>query len=378
MYIREFSRVYNRTIADPRYLARWDTVVPVFSPCSSGRSTLYEGYGRRRTLSTSNYTCAGNSPTQGRIHTLESLVNHQEGTSEPSVIYTSAEEHLLARIAEHNGNTKGLLQRLLPVEAMRDTLIAIHDVTGLSWAATITACTLFLKVCFIPVWALGERARRNNAHLVPIAVELQEKLKQAQKTGDVKLAVQIQRKLYRQMTRKTFIKGAALQLGAASIQGITFAWVYGGLKMFAIEPTYCAGFALEKVIWLDSLALPDPYYAFPATLGVLMTTVYELNQRTAEQMRLSSGAFSTAMQEQEIRQQKMKYFTRAAIFVFAYFSATMTSGTFFYLIPSFLFQTILRYVTRRGFVANILRLPTPTELPVAKTESITFQKVKTF
>ncbi|ORM41319.1 uncharacterized protein BXIN_0792 [Babesia sp. Xinjiang] len=287
-------------------------------------------------------------------------------------------ESLYALIEEHNGTTKGILQKMLPVEFMRDVLTSIHDATDLSWAATITMLTLSLKVCFVPLWAMGERARRNNAHLVPIALELQEKLKEAQKSGNVKQAMEIQRALYKQMTRKKFLQGAALQLLAAGTQGLTFAWVYGGLKMFAIEPRYCPGFVLEHPMWLESLALPDPYYIFPATLCILMTLIYEMNRRTAEQMRKSSGAMSAAMLEQEVRQTKMKYFTRAAIAVFAYFSCNMTSGTFFYLIPSFVFQSILRYASQGVGVAKILKLPIPAPQKVTKMENRHFQKVKGF
>ncbi|GBE59860.1 mitochondrial inner membrane [Babesia ovata] len=284
------------------------------------------------------------TPSNSRI---ESLV-HDDG-SDPLGAEGSNDD-LFDLVEQHNGTAKGLIQRILPVEWMRDVVISVHDSTGLSWAATITSLTVLFK----------------------------EQLREAQKTGNVKLAMEVQRKLYKQMTRKTFLKGAALQVIAAGTQGLTFAWVYGGLKMFAIEPRHCSEFVLEHPFWLNSLALPDPYYVFPVTLWFLMTLVYELNRTTAEKMRLSSGAVSEAMREQEQRQVKLKYFTRVAIGVFAYFSCSMTAGTFFYLIPSFLFQTILRYLSQSVYVAKALRLPIPAPPPVQKPETKQLLRVKGF
>ncbi|GFE55522.1 mitochondrial inner membrane protein protein [Babesia ovis] len=283
---------------------------------------------------------------------------------------------ILELVEQHNGNTKSIIQRMLPVEFMRDALTTMHDATGLSWATTITALTISLKVGFVPLWALGERARRNNAHLVPIATELQEKMKEAQQSGDAKKVLEIQRAMFKLMARKTFIKGAALQILAAGTQGLTFAWVYGGLKMFAIEPRHSTEFIMEHPLWLDSLALPDPYYIFPVTLYLLMTSIYELNRITAEKMRKASGVVSNALKEQEERQNKMKYFTRASLAVFVLFSSNMTASTFFYLIPSFMFQAILRYTSQRGIVARLLRLPVP-QIPKETTpEPKRLQRVK--
>ncbi|EDO05841.1 putative cytochrome oxidase biogenesis protein 1-1 (OXA1) [Babesia bovis T2Bo] len=288
------------------------------------------------------------------------------------------QEALFELVESHNGNRKGIIQRMLPVEFMRDVLTNIHESTGLSWATTITLLTLTMKVAFIPLWAMGERARRNNAHLVPIATELQERLAEARKEGNVKKSMEIQRIMYKQMLRKSFLKSAGLQILAAGTQGLTFAWVYGGLKMFAIEPRICPDFVMESPLWLKSLALPDPYYIFPATLYALMMSIYEMNRVTAERMRKSSGKESNAMREQEERQVKMKYFTRAALGMFALFSCSMTSSTFFYLIPSFMFQTILRYLTQGGPAAKALRLPIPVIPPSTKSDTKRMQKVKGF
>ncbi|GIX65059.1 mitochondrial inner membrane protein OXA1, putative [Babesia caballi] len=377
MHTLELFRALNRQAAGFKYIKRCCAAAPGFQISPASNYGIFRQGRAERQMSTSGDTHSDKYGTTVPAPPLE-VEAPSKADAGDALGSEGSEEDLYALIEEHNGTTKGFLQRLLPVEYMRDTLVALHDATGLSWAATITALTLFLKLCFVPVWAMGERARRNNAHLMPIAAELQEKLRVAQKTGNVKLAMEIQRALYRQMMRKTFLKGAALQVLAAGTQGITFAWVYGGLKMFAIEPRYCPGFVLENPIWLESLALPDPYYVFSATLWLLMTLVYELNRRTAERMRRSSGVVSETVQEQEARQAKMKYFTRGAIAMFAYFSSSMTSGTFFYLIPSFLFQTVLRYVSQGGVVAKVLRLPTPSLPPPAKAEPPKLQRVKGF
>ncbi|KAK1442254.1 hypothetical protein BgAZ_402840 [Babesia gibsoni] len=305
--------------------------------------------------------CSG-LPNGGDITALQSL---------------ECENDIFAMVVRHNGSSKGVLQELLPVEAIRDVIILLHDASGLTWSGTISVFTVMLKLAFVPLWAMGERARRNNAHLVPLAIQLQEELMQAHKSGDVKAAIQIQRRLYRQMTRKKFVKGAAIQMVAAATQAITFAWVYGGLKMFAVDPRHCPSFILEKSIWIDSLALPDPYYILPGVLWLLMTLTYELNRHTTEQIRRTYGAKSDMMMEQEHKNKKMKYFTRGTIAIFAYFSCTMTSGAFFYLIPSFLFQAVVRYITQTGHMAKILRLPTPV-LNAEQNGSCNLQRVKTF
>ncbi|CDR95999.1 cytochrome oxidase biogenesis protein 1-1 (OXA1), putative [Babesia bigemina] len=330
-----------------------------------------------RLMSTSKNTHSDNDITAEQLPNsrTESAISSDGGDP---VGADCGNDDIFDLVEQHNGTSKGLIQRILPVEWMRDMVVAMHDATGLSWAATITSLTVLFKVGFVPLWAMGERARRKNAHLMPIAAELQEQIRHAQKTGNVKLAMEVQRKLYKQMTRKTFLKGAALQVLAAGTQGLTFAWVYGGLKMFAIEPRHCTGFVLEHPFWLNSLALPDPYYVFPVALWFLMTLVYELNRKTAERMRMSAGAVSEAVREQEQRQTKLKYFTRIAIGVFAYFSCSMTSGTFFYLIPSFLFQTVLRYLSQSVFVAKALRLPIPAPPPVQKPETKQLLRVKGF
>ncbi|UKJ88895.2 hypothetical protein MACJ_002141 [Theileria orientalis] len=288
---------------------------------------------------------------------IESDVGKEKLSLEELYEIPDYHDYILSRITELNGTKRTALQEFLPVDYLQQMFIAVHDYTNLSWAATICLMTLFFKLVSLPIWSNSERIRRMNAHLMPRAVELQEKANYAFATKNEKLARETQRQIFEMTKENSFMKGMLIQMGSTAFQGLMFGTVYGGLRLFAINPTFRPDFTFESCLWLDSLCLPDPYFILPSIFGILMTIVFEHNLSVNfSATEASKGTVASNLQK---RQKYMKLASRIGIIFFTFYGFTMPSSAFFYLIPSFLFQTILRYSCNRFEVARFLGIPMP-------------------
>ncbi|EAN31145.1 60Kd inner membrane family protein [Theileria parva strain Muguga] len=265
-------------------------------------------------------------------------------------------QYLLTRITESNGSKRSFLQHFLPVDYVQQMFITVHDTLNLSWSTTICLITLFFKVLLLPVWSAAERSRRLNAVIVPDVVKLQEKAKQAFSTKNHELARETQLKIFELTKRNSFVKGVFTQTGATMVQGLMFGTVYGGLRLFAIDPKSRPDFTYEPCLWLDSLCLPDPYYILPTIFGFLMTIVFEHNISLTIPNNLQSTPDSR-LEKLKNRQKNMKIISRIGIILITFYGLSMPSSAFFYLIPSFLFQTIVRYSCNKFNIARLLNIP---------------------
>uniref|UniRef100_A0A3B0NB47 60Kd inner membrane protein, putative n=1 Tax=Theileria annulata TaxID=5874 RepID=A0A3B0NB47_THEAN len=266
-------------------------------------------------------------------------------------------QYLMTRIMDLNGNKRSILQRFLPVEYVQQMFLTVHDCLNLSWSATIFLITLFFKLLLLPVWSAAERSRRLNAVIMPEVVKLQEKAKLAFSTKNHELARETQLKIFELTKRNSFVKGILVQIGATMVQGLMFGTVYGGLRLFAIDPNSRPDFTYEPCLWLDSLCLPDPYYILPTIFGILMTFVFEHNISLSISSNLQSNPGSE-LEKLKNRQKNMKIISRIGIILITLYGCSMPSSAFFYLIPSFLFQTIVRYLCNKFNIARLLNIPT--------------------
>ncbi|BAM41181.1 uncharacterized protein TOT_030000444 [Theileria orientalis strain Shintoku] len=288
---------------------------------------------------------------------IESDIGKEKLSLEELYEIPDYQEYLLSRITEVNGTKRSALQEFLPVDYLQQMFMAVHDYTNLSWAATICVMTLFFKLVSLPIWSNSERIRRMNAHLMPRAMELQEKANHAFATKNEKLARETQRQIFEMTRENSFMKGMLVQMGSTAFQGLMFGTVYGGLRLFAINPTFRPDFTFESCLWLDSLCLPDPYFILPSIFGILMTIVFEHN--LSVNFSATEASKGTVVSNFQNRQKYMKLASRIGIIFFTFYGFTMPSSAFFYLIPSFLFQTILRYSCNRFEVARFLGIPMP-------------------
>ncbi|EKX72840.1 hypothetical protein BEWA_013990 [Theileria equi strain WA] len=282
-------------------------------------------------------------------------------TSEQLYEISDYHEYIYARITDVNGTQRSFLQRYLPVDSVQDALHVLHDFTDLPWCSTIALATLIVKIMMFPLWIAAERSRRMNAYLIPEVTELKHKFKEAYATGNTKAAQELQSRMFQIVKRKTFVKGSIIQVVATLSQGAIFASVYGGLRLFAINPRDCPNFTFESPLWLDSLALPDPYFILPSIFGMLMTIVCEQNNETAEMMRGNRkiDPKNAELVKEQRKQDILKGVSRGAIVVFTVYSLFMPASAFFYLVPSFLFQTLVRHSCNNFTVAKFFDLPLP-------------------
>jgi len=122
-----------------------------------------------------------------------------------------------------------------------------------SWVAAIFVLTLLLKVIFFPLMISSTRSMKKMQELAPKLQELQRKY-----ANDPQKLQQEMVKLYKEVGFNPF--GGCLPI---LIQIPVFFALY---KVLIVTPDL----ALERFLWIPSLAQPDPYYILPILMGLTM------------------------------------------------------------------------------------------------------------
>lgn len=244
------------------------------------------------------------------------------------------------------------------VELLQETLAAIHSSTGLPWWIVISGFTVTLKLAMLPLWASAERNRRKNAAAMPILADLQNRLFESKRKKDYQEMLKLQRELFLIISERKIIKSAFIQGTLSFFQFATFYWVYATQRSLCRNTERTPDFILEAPLWLDSIALPDPYYIFPTFAAALLLTIYNNNLATKnaikheQTLKIHKNNKSTGNKKEKAIQIIGKF----AIYSFILVSYSMPAGAFLYLAPSFAFHALLRLATKNDSFCRFFQL----------------------
>ncbi|CAK0799845.1 unnamed protein product, partial [Prorocentrum cordatum] len=186
----------------------------------------------------------------------------------------------------------------LPVDMMQTLLLQVHDALGCSWLAAIVMACVGIRAITLPISVSAIRGSREKALIQPEFVRLTEKQQQLSADGDQEKMAENNKKLqaFQQKHGKFFmLKGTG---NLILVQMPLYITAVTAMRGFASHPDVFRSFAMESPLWLDSLALADPYALLPMTTAAIMITNTELFgsiDTEVAQSQQAPSAFTEAM-----------------------------------------------------------------------------------
>lgn len=202
---------------------------------------------------------AATSPGNGEPDTVQELVT-------PAAVPGDTPD--LASIPEGLGYLKdvcGLDFGVGPTALMQFGLEHIHVMGGLSWTASIIALTFVLRGTIFPIALSASSMAAKFQELGPAIKELREKSQGSLASNDRAGAMAAQ------MEMRELYKGANLsffKMFAPTLFQIPLGYGAWHLLRTASELPVPA-FEVESFLWINSIAIGDPYYLLPAATAAL-------------------------------------------------------------------------------------------------------------
>jgi len=252
----------------------------------------------------------------------------------------------------------------LPIDIMQTFVMLIIENTGLTWTSGIVLSAFMIRLLTLPVSIRSIRSAREKSKHMPEFNAVMKRLQEATQAKDdraVKKAQEQQQKFNEKHGTFFPLKGS---LFIITVQMPVFVTAFQAMRGFAFHPTMFSSYAMEAPLWLDSLALADPYAGLPILLSCVMLTNIQLfggmDAGGMESQPADAGAAMAATM-----QKYMPYFMRGAALCFIPLTWNMPAGVFVYLLTSSSFALAQNVVLRQPEVEQLLSLP-----PRAKPQTV--------
>lgn len=250
----------------------------------------------------------------------------------------------------------------LPVDLMQTLLVDIHDTVGCSWLMAIVLACLSIRVATLPMTIAAARGAREKALIQPQFTQLTEKQKTLTMEGDQSKAQEVSKQLqaFTQKHGKFFmLKGTS---NLILFQMPLYITAFAAMRGFAGHPDLYRGFAMEAPLWLDSLALADPYALLPLLTASIMLTNTELfGSIDSEAAAVSPVAETTpapgAAGGQATMQKYQKWFMRGSTVIFIPMTWNFPAGVFIFMSTNMLASVVQNRLLRLPRLERLLEMP---------------------
>eukprot|EP00930_Biecheleria_cincta_P044239 TRINITY_DN30366_c0_g1_i1.p1 TRINITY_DN30366_c0_g1~~TRINITY_DN30366_c0_g1_i1.p1 ORF type:complete len:471 (-),score=93.68 TRINITY_DN30366_c0_g1_i1:48-1424(-) len=259
----------------------------------------------------------------------------------------------------------------LPVDLFQTMLVDVHEYTGCSWMTAIVFTCLGIRLISLPITVSAMRGAREKAILQPEFQELTAKQNALQLEGDQEKTQEIQKKIqaFTQKHGKFFmLRGTGNLL---LFQMPLYVTAFAAIRGIASHPDMFRGFAMEAPLWLDSLALADPYYILPVLTGCIMLTNAELfgsidteaaaASPVGETTEPAAAAGGAAAVGQNTLQKYQKHFMRGSAIMFIPLTMSFPAGVFVFMSTNMLASTFQNRLLRNPSMERLLELPPRVE-----------------
>lgn len=258
----------------------------------------------------------------------------------------------------------------LPVDLMQTLLVDVHEAAGCSWLTAIVIACLAIRVVSLPISVAAIRGTREKALLQPKYNELTIKQQQYATAGDQEKSAEVQKQIQEFQTKhgKLFMLKGTWNL--MCFQMPLYITAFAAIRGLASHPDVFRGFAMEAPLWLDSLALADPYAILPCMTAAIMLTNIELfGSIDSEIVPQKSSSELSAVSGQNPLMKYQKHIMRGSALMFVPFTWGFPSGVFVFMSTNMLASAVQNRVLKLPFVERALELP-PTAEEVAKTAAL--------
>lgn len=261
-------------------------------------------------------------------------------------------------------DVKAVYDPWLPVDLMQTLFVDVHEAAGCSWFSAIILAVIGIRVVTLPVSIAAIRGSREKALIQPQFNELMEKQKQLNLEGEQEKVAEVSRKLqaFNQKHGKFFMLKGTWNL--LCFQMPLYVTAFASMRGFAGHPDLFRGFAMESPLWLDSLALPDPYYLMPCFTAAIMLTNTEIfgsiDTEVASSMPTENKA-STAVGGQGTFQKYQKWIMRGSSCMFIPLTCNFPAGVFVFMSTNLIVATLQNKILRQEALERMLEIPPTIE-----------------
>lgn len=294
----------------------------------------------------------------GPAHALAATAGYPEGSMSSRLLERCMDAAVAAGI-----DVTAEYKPYLPVDLMQTLLVDVHDAVGCSWLMAIVFACLGIRVMTLPVSVASIRAGREKALIQPQWTELVEKQKALTLEGDQEKLQGVSKKL-QEFTAKHgkffMFKGMS---NLVLFQMPLYITAFAAMRGFAGHPHLFTGFAMESPLWLDSLALPDPYAVFPLLTASIMLTNTELfgsidSEVSTVEMQQSAAALSPVSGMQKYQKPMM----RVAALAFIPMTWNFPAGVFVFMSTNMVASTLQNRLLRLPALERVLEIPPRPEV----------------
>lgn len=257
----------------------------------------------------------------------------------------------------------------LPVDLLQTLIMDVHDAVGCSWIMAIVLACLSIRAVTLPVSIMSVRGAREKALIQPEFMRLTENNRAMSMEGDQAKAQKAGKELqdFQQKHGKFFmLKGT---WNFICFQMPIYITAFAAMRGFAAHPDLFRGFAMEAPLWLESLALPDPYMVMPVLTAAMMLTNAEIfgsidteTGATADiqkAVQASTGAPESA--PQDFMQRNQKWIMRGSMVAFVPMTMNFPAGVFVFMCTNVLTSALQTRILRLPVLERLLELPPSLE-----------------
>lgn len=264
----------------------------------------------------------------------------------------------------------------LPVDLMQTLMLDVHQALGCSWFTAIVLAVVGIRVVTLPVSIASIRGSREKALIQPQFQELMDQQKKLSLEGDQEKAASVSRKLqaFTQKHGKFFMLKGTWNL--ICFQMPLYITAFAAMRGFAGHPDLFRGFAMESPLWLDSLALADPYAILPLFTAAIMLTNTELfgsidTEASAVQVEQLKTLNVGGLGGQGGFQKYQKWIMRGSALAFVPLTWNFPAGVFVFMSTNLLVATTQNRILRLPVLERLLEIPPTLESVNAANKAAT-------
>lgn len=261
----------------------------------------------------------------------------------------------------------------MPVDLMQTLLLGVHEYTGLSWFGAIMLAVLGIRIITLPLSIAAIRGSREKAVIQAKFHPLIEKMKDLSGSGQSEKVNNIQKQLQelQQKHGKFYMLKGTWNLICVQMP-IYITAVYA-MRGFADHPNVFRSFAMEGPLWLDSLALADPYCVLPIFTSAVMLTNREIfgsvdTEEATSQLQQTPQDPNAPVAGQDTHQKYSKWIIRGSLVIFVPVMWSFPAGTFVWLSTNVIMAAMQNRLLKLPWLERLFEIP-PTKESIAAADA---------
>lgn len=253
----------------------------------------------------------------------------------------------------------------IPVDLMQTLLINVHEAAGCSWFVAIIFTVIGIRAVTLPVSIAAIRGSREKALIQPKFNALMEKQKALSLEGDQEKVADVNKQLqaFNQKHGKFWMLKGTWNL--LLFQMPLYITAFASMRGFAGHPDVFKSFAMESPLWLDSLALPDPYSLLPLFTASIMLTNTELfgsiDTEVAAAAPVAATAASSSVGGTNTFSKYQKWIMRGSSVMFVGLTWNFPAAVFVFMSTNLIVATIQNRTLRLPALERLLEIPPTAE-----------------